>query len=95
MNRHDRRAQASQERRDAAAKKLGADVRYGGRTLEVKVFVNTDEDEREVALRVQAAAKGPKGCMTVLTAGILDASDAEKVWELAMGAAIDREVDRS
>jgi len=87
MNRHERRAQA--------AKRIGADVRYGGRTIEIKVFVNTDEDEHAVVKRVQDAAKGPKKCMTVVMAGFLSEEDAKRVWDLTMERAIDREVDKS
>ena len=64
----------------------GMDVRYGGRTLRVEILINTDESESVVAQRVQAAAKGPKACMAVVSVGTCDPDEAAVVWERLIAA---------
>lgn len=72
MNRHERRKQ----------ERLGAtDIRHNSRTVEIRVYVNTDEDEHAVAERVNRAARGPKLHMAVTTAGVLDPEQARGFWE--------------
>lgn len=84
MNRRERRAQTKADPRLS-----GSDVRYGGRTLQVTAYVNTDEDERVVALRVQEAAKGPGKRMVLVTAGILNEEQSHRLWHIAAEAAAD------
>ena len=57
VNRADRRRRASEDRvrhrgtsRDSRLD--GMDVRYGGRTLEVRIFLNTDEEVSDVVARL-------------------------------------------
>jgi hypothetical protein len=84
MGRHDR-----QQRAKADPRMSGADVRYGGRTIQVTVYVNTDEDERDVALRIQEAAKGPGQRMVLVAVGLVDEGRARSLWEAAVEAAAD------
>ncbi len=75
MNRKERRASQAQ------GIDIGeTDVRFGGRTIEVRVFVNTDEPAEVVGARVQAAAKGPGLRMAAALVGELDAEQAAEVW---------------
>jgi hypothetical protein len=55
MNRKLRRASSS-KKASVAVDIGGTDVRHGGRTLQITVSVNTDEDEMTVLERVRAAA---------------------------------------
>lgn len=74
MNRHERRANR--------AKGIGdLEVRHGGRTLDFKVLVNTDEPIEEVLRRIKQAAQGPNLSMTMVAGGELEPGDAVKVWE--------------
>ncbi len=76
MNRHERRAA------QARGINIGAtDVRFDGRTIEVRVFVNTDEPAEVVGARVQAAAKGPQLRMAAALVSELNAEQSAKVWE--------------
>jgi hypothetical protein len=84
MNRHDKRARAKTDPRMS-----GADVRYGGRTVQVTVYVNTDEDENDVLIRVQEAAKGPSRRMVLAALAMLDEEQARRFWEHAVEAAAD------
>lgn len=75
MSRHERRAQASK----------GADVgdttiKFGGRTLEVKILINTNESLDEVVARLITPAKGPGKRMVVVSGGEVSKEDAEKFW---------------
>jgi hypothetical protein len=55
-------------------------VKFSGRTLEIRVVINTDESAEQVAARAHAAAKGPKQRMCVITAGEFDKEAAERFW---------------
>lgn len=63
------------------------DVRHGGRTIQVMVSVNTDEDEMVVLERVRAAARGPRVAMCVCSVGVMRAEDSAKLWEEVVPAA--------
>lgn len=79
------------ERRSAKAQGIDigqTDVRFGGRTVEVRVFVNTDEDEAVVGARVQAAAKGPQLRMAAALVSVLEAEQASAVWDTLVPQAI-------
>lgn len=56
------------------------EARFGGRTIKLEVWVNTDEDPHVVADRVAQAAKGPDLRMAVVAGGVLDPEDGAKVW---------------
>lgn len=56
-------------------------VRYGGRTLELWVVINTDETLEQVVARVAPAAKGPAQRMVVVTGGEMPASESKELWE--------------
>lgn len=79
MNRKDRRAEAARQRHAKAM--VGMELRYGGRTLIVNVFVNTSESLEEVVKRVQPAARGPKDAMILVTGSVMDVEIARPVWE--------------
>jgi len=55
-------------------------VRYGGRTVHIEVFVNTDEDADAIAQRLRAAASGPRQSMTVAAGGVLKPAAAASFW---------------
>ncbi len=64
--------------------KIGGGVRgalFGGRTIEVRVFVNTDEGIETVADRVTDAAKGPHRRQIIATAGEVPVEDAKEMRE--------------
>ena len=84
MNRHDRRARAKQDPRMD-----GMEVRYGGRTVHVTIWINTDEDEKTVSLRVHEAARGPRKDMAVVAGGVCDEEAARAVWAKVIDAAAD------
>lgn len=76
MNRHHRRATKAQ------GLDIGiSEVRYEGRTLEVKIIINTDESVEEVVSRVIPAAKGPNRRMVIVTGGIVKSEHAKKIWD--------------
>lgn len=79
MNRKDRRAEAARQRHAKAM--VGMELRYGGRTLIVNVFVNTSESLEEVVKRVQPAARGSKESMILVTGAVMDTEIARPVWE--------------
>lgn len=66
-----------------------SDVRFNGRTIDVRVFVNTDEPIEVVAARIQQAAKGPHKRMAAVTGGVLDSEDAKRVWDTIVPMAAD------
>jgi negative regulator of replication initiation len=69
-------------------------IRFGGRTLEFKVYVNTDESMQAVFERVQKAVKSVPGApMTIITAGVVPVEQAKGLWEATI-AAMEAEVDR-
>lgn len=64
---------------------LGNDVgnielRYGGRTLVITLYVNTDEDKMAVLGRIIEAAKGPKRSMVTATLEVIAGAVADLVW---------------
>lgn len=61
---------------------MSEDLRYGGRTLEVRVYVNTDENALEVAKRVQMAVAGARDDTAVASAVELPADTAKKLWTM-------------
>lgn len=85
MNRHERRA----------AKAQGIDigipeVRYGGRTLEVKVIINTDEPIEEVVGRIIPVAKGPNKRMVIVAGGVVETEHAKAIWDEFIPNAIEQ-----
>lgn len=75
MNRKERRAHEAQ----------GIDigdptVRYDGRTIEVKVVVNTDESVETVIARLIPAGKGPGKRMVVISGGVVEPEAAATFW---------------
>ncbi len=88
MNREERRRRAKNDPRMS-----GAEIRYGGRTIQITAYVNTDEDELEVLQRVQEAAKGPGKRMVLVAGGLLPEDQWKLAWETIIGAAADA-VDR-
>jgi hypothetical protein len=95
MNRHDRRAAEATSKPAEDPRLVGMEVRHGGRTLEVRVFVNTDEDDWVVAERVRQAARGPKQAMAVITVADVPVERAVPLWEAAMKASresVEREI---
>lgn len=86
MNRKLRRASAP--KRASVAVDIGdTDVRHGGRTLQITVSVNTDEDEMTVLERVRAAARGPKVAMCVCSVGVMKPEDSAELWGRIVPAA--------
>jgi hypothetical protein len=82
MNRHDRRAAAAKDPR-----LQGAEIRYGGRTLELRVYVNTDEPYERVFERVQRAVKSaPNSPMVMMTVAELDDAEADALWQATIRA---------
>jgi hypothetical protein len=95
MNRHDRRAAEAKSRPAEDPRLVGMEVRFGGRTLEVRVFVNTDEEDWVVAQRVREAARGPKQAMAVITVADVPVERAVPLWDAAMKASresVEREI---
>lgn len=62
---------------------VGAELRYEGRTLDVNLFVNTDEDLHVVLERVQKAARGPLKAMVVAGARVMSPEESEPMWQVA------------
>lgn len=79
MNRKDRRAEAARQRHAEAM--VGMDVRYGGRTLVITTYVNTDEESEELYKRVEPATRGPKHGMVITTVSVLPTEEARGLWE--------------
>lgn len=87
MNRKLRRISAS--KKASGAVDIGyVDVRHGGRTLQVIVSVNTDEEEMVVLERVRAAARGPRASMCVCSIGVMRPEDSAKLWDRIVPAAV-------
>lgn len=76
MNRKNRRAEAARQRHAKAM--VGMEMRYGGRTLVVTAYVNTDEDPNDVYRRVELAARGPKRAMVVVSVAVQEPCS---IWE--------------
>jgi hypothetical protein len=73
-----------QQRRAAKAQGIDVgdmEVRYGGRTLQLTVVINTDETIEEVTMRIKSAASGPRQRMCVVGGGIVDDQMAKEFWE--------------
>ena len=72
----------------------GVEVRHGGRTINIQVFVNTDEDVNAVIERVRVAAQGEQVNMVLVGGGVLtkekDKADAERMWASSISAAKER-----
>ena len=60
----------------------GAALLYGGRTLEFRVFLNTDEPVDVVLERIRAVASGPKKVMTTIMVNELHAEMSKALWEV-------------
>lgn len=76
MNRRERRARGI----DVGQ----AEVLFEGRTLEVKVVINTDETVEEVVARLIDPAKGPKRRMVLVAGGEVEVEVAKKLWEAVL-----------
>lgn len=74
MNRQQRRAQKGVDVGDTT-------VKFGGRTLEVKILINTNESLDEVVDRLITPAKGPGKRMVVVSGGEVAIEDAKKFWD--------------
>jgi len=59
---------------------VGMAIRYGGRTLVVTAYVNTDEEPQVVYERVQTAARGPKAAMVLTTIAVTPAGQVHPLW---------------
>jgi hypothetical protein len=55
-------------------------VRFGGRTLEIRIQINTDESLDDVVARICPAAKGPGHRMVVVSGGEVRPDAAQKFW---------------
>lgn len=55
-------------------------VRFNGRTVELRVYINTDEGFEEVAERVIVAAKGPLQRMVCITVADVPKEQAMPLW---------------
>lgn len=87
MNRAERRRQ--QRALGADPRLQGMEVRYGGRTLEIRAVINTDREPMAIVEAVKAAARGPKLDMVVVTAGEVEAEAAANLWDAVMRASED------
>lgn len=68
------------------------EIRYGGRTVEFHIFVNTDATEEEIAKRIQRLrefAGGSRRDMVVISASTVSPEEAAPLWEAAIQAASD------
>jgi hypothetical protein len=95
MNRHDRRAAEANGKPVEDSRLVGMEIKYEGRTLDVRVFVNTDEEDWVVVERVRQAARGPKQCMAMVMVGNVPLERAKPLWETAMQASresVEREI---
>jgi len=82
MNRHERRAKKKDPRLE------GAEIRYEGRTLELRVYVNTDEDQINVLERIRKAVKSaPNSPMVAITVGEIGKEQSEMIWDTVINAA--------
>lgn len=78
MNRHQRRAQKA---RDVTFGGGQLEARFGGRTIKLEVWINTDEDLQTVATRISQAAGGPGKRMAVVQGDLLTPADGVKAWD--------------
>lgn len=62
-------------------------IKFGGRTVVMTVYVNTEEDANHVGERVNDAAKGPKLRMAFTGARLVTGADAMAAWSAIVGAA--------
>jgi len=60
---------------------VGMEVRYGGRTLVVTAYVNTDEEAQEVYQRISSATRGPRQSMALVTVALAPPEQAIPLWE--------------
>jgi hypothetical protein len=92
-NRHERRAAAKKAQQEAAAsgdKRLkGMEIRYGGRTLTVTAYINTDEPIEQIVERVKIAARGPKFDMVLVAGGEVETDAAQDLWDATFPAMVD------
>ncbi|HEX7273120.1 MAG TPA: hypothetical protein VF420_13315 [Casimicrobiaceae bacterium] len=73
-------------------------VLFGGRTIEVRVYVNTDETVEQVVKRLRPAAAGPFKRMTLLAGGERDGDDpaVQELWKLtgkAVATQVAKDID--
>lgn len=62
-----------------------AEVRHEGRTVKITLYVNTTEDENDLAVRVGDYIKESGCCPMVVGAGLLlDKNMAEEFWKLIL-----------
>ncbi|HEX9642299.1 MAG TPA: hypothetical protein VGB13_13425 [Candidatus Krumholzibacteria bacterium] len=81
------------ERRKAATGEW--DLRYGGRTVEARLYINTDEDLEVIKERLIKLARGPRLDMAVIGLGE-HAGDNEKFWRIvhdSAGEALQKQVE--
>lgn len=65
----------------------GMEVRYGGRTLRLEIFINTDEAPEAVAERLAPAARGPRRDMAVTAISEVPVAEAMVFWSKMIAAA--------
>ena len=83
MNRRERRAAK------AAPRLQGLALRYGGCTVEIRAYVNTDEPWEKIYERVFKAVKfdAPNSPMVLVTVAHVEGDDAKKLWDTLYKAA--------
>lgn len=65
----------------------GRELLHGGRTLEVRIYVNTDEPAEALLARLQGPAQGPELRMVLFAISEIDPAAAEKLWGTTWKAA--------
>lgn len=55
-------------------------ILFKGKTIQLLVFINTDEDVKEVASRVHLAARGPKERMTIVMNKPMTNEEGTRFW---------------
>ena len=56
------------------------DVRYGGRTVEVRMFINTDDELEVIKERLLKLARGPRLDMALIGIGEFE-GDKSELWK--------------
>lgn len=72
-----------QQRRAARAK--GMQLKHGGRTVEFRVYLNTDADEQELHRRSEILHsdpfRGPRGDQILIAGGFVSGREADTIWK--------------
>lgn len=65
------------------------ECKYGGRVVELRIFLNTDQKLEDLIRRVSHHAKGPKRDAILMMVNDYSGDDGKQVWAALQGVAVD------